>query len=286
MRKKVINRAFSLIELSISILVIAIIVSIIAGSSKMIDSARLANARSLTNNSPVNNVSGLVAWYETSRLESFKPSETLDGNQVSSWFDTNPTSIKNKLNTLSRTPSAEVTYVSDGMAKIPSVFFTGLGRLSLSSFYQGQSQYYTIFAVLKPYQISATPTSFVDSATNSTTSSISLSSSGLNLNFGTAVPISSSFCCKTNSDYIIAYYNNDSFSRSYINDVFNPTGGNINPGTNHFVGLSIGTDRNGSNGFNGLISEIIIYNNPISAPERKDVMTYLSQKYNVKISGL
>lgn len=286
MKKTVIHRAFSLIELSVSIFIISIIVSIIAGSSKMIDSARIANARSITNNSPVDNISGLVAWYETSRLESFNPSEAIDGNQVSTWFDTNPTSIKNRINTLSRTPSADVTFVFDGIAKIPSVLFSGSGRLNLASFNQGQSQYYTIFVVLKPYQVSSTPASFIDSGTNVSVASISMSLTGLNLNFGSATPVSSSICCRTNSDYIISYYNNDSFSRTYINDAMTSSGGTINPGTNHIIGLSVGADRNGSNGFNGLISEVIIYNNPISSPERKDVMTYLSQKYNVKISGL
>jgi prepilin-type N-terminal cleavage/methylation domain-containing protein len=283
------QRAFSLIELSISLLIIALLMSIVAGSIKLISSSRLTNARSLTSRSPVPNIPGLVAWYETSRLESFKPTEAVEDGQISAWYDTSPESITKQRNTLSRTASAAVTYQPNGIGKLPGVYFNGTNSISLTNFYQGTSTQNTIFFVAKPLALSSSIVSMVvDSGCGGPIASVALFQSA-SIEFhlqNTAYPALPSMA-STGTDYLIAAYYNGASSRAYVNDATNMAGGTtFNLGTtNVLTGLSVGgrcTDYT----FNGLVSEVIIYNRPLQNQERRDVMSYLAQKYNLKISGL
>ncbi|MBU6141002.1 MAG: prepilin-type N-terminal cleavage/methylation domain-containing protein [Proteobacteria bacterium] len=281
--------AFSLVELSISLLIISIIMAGIAGGIKMVTSARLANARSITATSPVPKIEGLIAWYETSRLQSFQPNESLDDGQITAWYDVSPGSIVNKKNTLIRnTPSTAVRYQLEGINKIPSIYFDGSGKISIADFYQGTTTQNTIFFVARPYALQANTGTVIDSGNGAiTTTSISLVNNGIYANWGSAVSYTTTNCCSTNENYIVAFYGNGSSSKSYLNNATTMTGGaNINPGSSDLQGLTIGADHNNLRNFTGLISEVIIYNRPLQAQERKDVMNYLSQKYGIKVIGI
>ncbi len=260
--------------------------SIVAGGANLIMSAKLSSARSLTARSPVPKIAGLVAWYETSRLESFKASEAVDDGQISVWYDVGPGSITKKYNTLTRTASSAVIYQQSGINRLPSISFNGSGRISVSSFYQGKSTQNTIFFVSSPYSLSNAPTP-IDSGNSFTATPISYLSNGIRLYAGTIADFATSGCCSTNSSYIIAAYLNRTSSKAYINDAKTMVGGVVgSPGSNLMDGLTIGTDRIGSYPFIGLVSEVIIYNRPLETQERKDVMNYLSQKYGIAVTGI
>jgi hypothetical protein len=249
-------------------------------------SAKLSSARSLTARSPVPKIAGLVAWYETSRLESFKANEALDDGQISAWYDVGPGSITKKYNTLTRTASSAVIYQQSGINRLPSISFNGTGGISVSSFYQGKSTQNTIFFVSSPYSLSNTPAP-IDSGNSLTATPISYLSNGIRLYAGNNADFATSGCCSTNSSYIIAAYFNRTSSKAYINDAKTMVGGVVgSPGSNLMDGLTIGTDRNGSFQFTGLVSEVIIYNRPLETQERKDVMNYLSQKYGIAVTGI
>jgi len=280
------NKAFSLVELSISLVVIAILMTIVAGGANLIMSAKLSSARSLTARSPVPKISGLVAWYETSRLESFKANEAVDDGQISAWYDVGPGSITKKYNTLTRTASSAVIYQQSGINRLPSISFNGTGRISVSSFYQGKSAQNTIFFVSSPYSLSNTPAP-IDSGNSFTATPISYLINGIRLYAGNNADFTTSGCCSTNSSYIIATYFNRTSSKAYIHDAKTMIGGVVgNSGSNLMEGLTIGTDRIGSFQFTGLVSEVIIYNRPLETQERKDVMNYLSQKYGIAVTGI
>lgn len=260
----------------------------VAGSIKMVTTTRLTNARSITANSPVPKIDGLVAWYETSRLESFKPSEAVDDGQISTWYDTSPGSITKQKNTLTRTASSAVKYQLDGIGKIPSVYFDGTNSISLTNFYQGTSKQNTIFFVAKPLALSSSAVSMiVDSGCGRSITSIALFKSA-SIEFhlqNTAYPAMPS-TASTGTDYIISAYYNGAYSKVFANDLSSMVGGAVfNLGTtNVLTGLSIG-GRCTSYTFNGLVSEVIIYNRPLQTQERKDVMKYLGQKYGITLAG-
>jgi prepilin-type N-terminal cleavage/methylation domain-containing protein len=82
---------FSLIELSVVILVIGILIIGITQGSRIMKEAKLKSAKSLTSSSPVASSAGLVLWLETTSEKSFD-SNLGDGGQISTWYDTNPQS--------------------------------------------------------------------------------------------------------------------------------------------------------------------------------------------------
>ena len=63
-------KAFSLIELSIVILIIGILVAGVTSSSRLITRMKVVTAQNLTRNSPVSSIKDLAMWYETSLDES------------------------------------------------------------------------------------------------------------------------------------------------------------------------------------------------------------------------
>lgn len=288
-KKIKIFRAFSIIELSISLLIIAVIMSVVAGSIKMVSSTRLTNARSLTSRSPVPKISGLVAWYETSLTQSLKASETINDAQVSSWYDISPGSLSKQRNTLTKTASDSATYQIEGIGNVPSIYFDGSANgFSLSSFYQGVSKQNTIFIVAKPSALSSSTASMaITSNCSSSLTSTSFLPSGIELHLQNVVTASTKI--ETNVDYILAAYYNGSSSKVYLNDAANMLGGlTLDVGainlTNSLTGLSVGGCSPWL--FRGWLSEVIIYNRPLQTQERKDVMNYLAQKYNVTVNGI
>ena len=92
------KKAFSLIELSIVILIIGIIVAGVTQSSRLVRQFKLSSARTLTQSSPVASIKDLGAWFETTSTDSIKDSEADDSaalttpSYVTTWRDINPTS--------------------------------------------------------------------------------------------------------------------------------------------------------------------------------------------------
>ncbi|MBU6141003.1 MAG: prepilin-type N-terminal cleavage/methylation domain-containing protein [Proteobacteria bacterium] len=287
--KKSSRSAFTLVELSVSLIIASIILGMVTQGIKIVASSRLNAARSITSRSPVKSISGLVAWYETTSTDSLKKSETDDQKQISDWYDISPDSIPAKKNSLIRiAPSAAVTYESDGINKLPSIKFNGTNRIELANFYQGSSSQNTIFIVAKPSNINTT---ILDSSSAaSATTSISQNSNSIRLDLGSSVPTGTAtdpVKNLINVSYIAVIYFNGSSSKAYFNNALAMAGGStINPGNSSLNGLSVGATRNNTTNYSGLISEIIIYNRPLQIQERKDVMSYLSKKYGISVVGI
>ncbi|MBM3590312.1 MAG: prepilin-type N-terminal cleavage/methylation domain-containing protein [Alphaproteobacteria bacterium] len=85
-----IKKAFSLVEISIVVLIIGLLVAGISKASDMIFDAEIKALRSLTKGSRVNRIPNLVLWLETTSEESMNSSERVDGGNVSYWSDINP----------------------------------------------------------------------------------------------------------------------------------------------------------------------------------------------------
>lgn len=280
--------AFSLIELAVVVMVIGILVAGISQTSAIIRSAKISNARSITSKSPANQTNGLIAWYETSFLESFNASQIFNNAQITLWQDISPSSLLTKSNQLTATASNNIKYKSNGINEIPSVNFTGSARLNLAAFSQGPLSQATIFVVMNPNYITDTNNykTLIDG--NATTFSLSIKQNAMTLNSGISGAtntISNSFMY--NVPKIICAYFNNNLSQAFLNDVNSNLGNSqFNSGTNFLNGLSVGNNFSVNNGFIGDMSEIIIFNRVLKVGERREIFNYLAKKYKIEVAGI
>lgn len=285
------KKAFSLVELSVVVVIVSILVAGIFMGSGLVRNARMANAKSHTTKSVVKDIDGLISWYETTTKDSFEAGQAHDNSQITRWYDIAPSSEIGlvKQNFLSTAASANVVFLETGINDIPAIEFSGTGNLTLSNFYQGSSAARTIFLVFRP--LSLTTQTILDSVGAGATASISIKDSNeVTLNAGSSVSTataSNPANFAISDDYVMAVYFDGSNSRVYINDGENEIGaGNINPGNAELTGLTIGTNKSNSSGYSGLISEIIIFDRPLKIQARKDIMAYLATKYKISVSNL
>jgi prepilin-type N-terminal cleavage/methylation domain-containing protein len=142
-------RAFSLIEISIVILVIGLIVAGIAQAGKMMRKAAITSARSSTKNSPAIFIDGLTLWLDTVSERSFLATETDDGTAVTNWTDLVPTegNLKGR-NATQATSSNQPKYTTKGPGNLPVLTFDGSDYLTLANGMAptGNSAYTVFFA--------------------------------------------------------------------------------------------------------------------------------------------
>jgi prepilin-type N-terminal cleavage/methylation domain-containing protein len=118
------KRAFSLIELSIVILIVGIIVAGVTQSSSLVRKMKLSTARSLTKSSPVAGINNLLLWLEATSEESFVSSIN-DQDPVALWNDINPQQTI-KSNASSSNLSRRPKYFASGINGLPSVKCDGV----------------------------------------------------------------------------------------------------------------------------------------------------------------
>lgn len=140
--------AFSLIELSIVILIIGVLTAGVVSGNKLLDSARLSTARSLTKSSPIAGINDLYLWLDAAAEESFIKSEAVDGAKISTWYDINPQTLQ-KITLVQSTDAAKPTYQAKYRNSLPSVNFKAVTvPCSLASGNASDTpQQFTIFAV-------------------------------------------------------------------------------------------------------------------------------------------
>jgi hypothetical protein len=278
--------AFTLVELSIVLTVILIIITGVLKGGALTQTSRILGARSITAKSVVPQINGLFAWYEASTKNSFLESQASNGAQITTWYDIGSSPTVPAPNTLTKTPAAaNVTYVDEGINKVPSILFDGSSsssKITLLSFYQGSSAQNTIFLVFNPNSLTSRATLF-DSISTGNTASIGIQSNALTINAGNL--LSGSAKIETNNSYIVAAYFNGTISKIYMNDSETAIASG-NSGSNALTGLTIGATKSGTEMFTGMISEVIIYDRILAIQERRDVFRYLADKYKITVTGI
>ena len=289
--KKTKNSAFSLVELSIAILIIGILVIGVSQGYGLVKSARISNARSITAKSPISQTPGLIAWYETTSKESFDKSQIWDGARITQWKDISPSSIISSTNILVATASDNATYSQSSINRLPAVKFGISDKLSLATFTQGASSQATIFMVVKlNYAPDASNYKTIFDSSSSSFA-FSIKSDMAQLNAGSAVATNASANSFSNSgEYAIAIYFNGSSSKVFRNNTnstlpSSASDGSLNAGTNQLVGMILG-NKVANAGFSGFISEVAVFNRVVKSSERKEIFNYFSKKYKINITGV
>ncbi len=140
-------RAFSLIEVSVVILIIGIFIAGVFVADGMISKFRIAAAKNLTLSSPINAIPNAALWLETSLDSSFNSDEMKDSSPLSTWNDQRNTS--NKVEIKLADEILKPTY-SNTINRVHAVEFDGTTDKNFTfdgSFLNGTD--YTIFVLEK-----------------------------------------------------------------------------------------------------------------------------------------
>ncbi len=304
--------AFSLIELSVVILIIGIMIGGITEGSRLIQEARLKSAQRLTKSSPVMVIKGLVLWLETSLTEdSFVGGDRIDdGYKVTGWKSIN-SQTSDKVIAVNTTGTGPTYKMIDTPNGVPSLLFNGTNSvLTLSSSPTGTPKQIitntrdgalTIFVVSQNSAPSATST--IVSNRSDSGGWWSYGTSGGNrvgflgqlgdiqLPYGNATQdleiLSNYYTGNVNYGYdqygqqlkrrMLAWINgvHKNVDASWITDVGAQ-------GT-FLVGADSNTSGTPQAFFSGYISEIIIFDRALHNRDRCEVETYLGKKYNIKV---
>jgi prepilin-type N-terminal cleavage/methylation domain-containing protein len=147
--KKNYKSAFSLIELSIVILIIGILIAGVTQATRLVTQARLNSARTITQSSPVGSIKDLYLWLETTSEKSFDDAETQDNNVITNWYDINPQS-PSKFTLTEGTTANKPTYKSSLINGLPALTFDGVNDRLTSTINFGitGNPAFTIFSVV------------------------------------------------------------------------------------------------------------------------------------------
>ena len=293
-------KAFSLIELSIVILIVGILIAGVTQSSRLIKQMRLATVKNLTLSSPVSSIKDLAVWLESSMDQSFIDSEENTGSTISVWNDINP-QASTKYNAVSPSASESPTYLADGINGLPAVSsdgsndsmlingltdsFTGTGFtwIGVIQWVRGGPGY---FGLKSDYGgANGNITLFLDDCNGAfncfrATSAVDGGLYGYGFStttFNQYQPHIISIVRKTNS---LMSYDNGTQIGPTTND---STANGIYRTTGPWAMFKF-TNSN-TLYFKGYAGEYILFGRAIKDDERKDVEKYLSKKWNIKLTS-
>jgi prepilin-type N-terminal cleavage/methylation domain-containing protein len=281
-----VNKAFSLIELSIVLLIIGIIIAGVTQSSGLLAKAKLQSAQSATRSSPVAGIPDLLMWFETTLDESFAMADGTvqneDGAIVNVWNDINPQSS-----------SKFYMQSEQWYADAPTIYSKSSGTNGLPSIYFDNSDWSEL--ILTNDANSSSPWLGIDSATVTIFTVHSFLTGGEFL-------IRNLYA--QNGSNRISYYNS-ALGESYLLNTTN----SIDASTSsiEITTLTLGSDANlyinGSNKINSsysrgneratifdllgsdiYVSELIVFDRILTNEERQTVEQYLGNKYGVSVA--
>lgn len=295
------NKAFSLIELSIVILVISLLVVGVTKGSRLMSEAKLKSAQALTSSSPVNAMTGVVLWLDATDASDIATGTTYgnpdNGSLVAKWKDHNPQLVRSSQNELAAVADVNrPKYIRNGINGLPTLSFDGSDYLTSSnSAIASAKTGYTMVAV---WQANTITTGMIFAQ--------GICSLGVNEGSAAGMYIKNNayiaaWGCGASNDFIgttsvynaktpyiaIAQVNKNLASRMslYLN-------GTPQAGTQPTIApapaiisapIFVGAESVSSNFFNGYISELIVFDRSLTSAEIVDVQGYLSRKYSIKI---
>lgn len=280
------KRAFSLIELSIVVLIIGIIIAGVAQSNSLVRKTKLNTARSLTKSSPISSIKDLVFWIEATSSESFDLSID-DGSSIAQWNDINPqANIKN--NITQNTVSSQPKYKSNGISNLPAVSFNG-GYLTGSGITLPDKKF-TFFIV---YQ-SSSPGGWQCLLRNSKTGSGLLNgfsfwsnpSNKRDVTFNDGQDYAGS-SMSVSPEFVTVTYDGVSNINLYTSGSGSDeiSSGGAMTATDSGTALTVGAMGVPSKilPFIGMISEVAVFDRVLSVEEMESIEKYLGQKWGISL---
>lgn len=302
------NRAFSLVELSIVILIIGVLVAAVGQGLDLLQDSKLAAARSITKSSRVAALKDLGAWFDATAEQSFLLAD-IDSGELSTWKDINPQRGGIVTTSNSGLCGTKPTYVNNGINGLPAVKF---GDTSLAQGVTPASCFNVSNANL--LGTSGATIFFVATAGNNGDKQMPLSTGGAAITLyapttgspgvvcGQAFksPISDSWMSNyipTNAPIIprgtpfvcSARYEKSTEIQGWTNKLkagnsstFATNGGDLTQSNDAYIAGP--GSHGGASTFTGQLGELIIFNRALTTKERNSVEDYLSRKWNIKFN--
>lgn len=294
------KKAFSLIELSIVILIIGILIAGVTQASRMVKEMRLASARTITKSSDVNSIKDLGIWLETTLdggiTSSTNGTQPEDNDQVTQWSDINPQSTV-KINLTQATALNRPKYKLDGINGFPALTFDGDAtnpdyiNTTTATPVRAGNDGYTFVVVWRASAITDAVLMAQGSSATDRLAAIYFPGGGT---YGFAGSINDYFptTVTTNKSYITAMRVDNSLAQNislYTNSLTPVTGASSNNGpagldiTAVEFALGVVTQTHGQM-YNGLIAEVIVFDRALKSEEIQSIIKYLSKKFSIRLS--
>jgi prepilin-type N-terminal cleavage/methylation domain-containing protein len=302
MHKKI--TAFSLIELSIVILIIGILVAGVTQSSRLVKRMNINSARTQTMSSPVNSIRDIVGWWEASLEESFggnEPEEDSNGGTdgVSVWYDINPhTTTKNNATSASTTNNPGYTQQSTTTINgMPTLEFNGSNQYLRFDGTSLANSNYSVFIVEQrttgtgdyKYMLASSDNPGVQNQLlqigyrNDTTLTWGQFANDYDItvaSYTSPTPRIHAAVFNSSATSPKIYFINGAQQTLNVNG--SPT---ASQGLTSYTNATFGFYGTGQNVYyKGNIGEIIIFNRALKTEERRSIEEYLSKKWKIKIS--
>jgi prepilin-type N-terminal cleavage/methylation domain-containing protein len=293
------RKAFSLIEISMVILVIGILIAGISNGIDLYKDMKLATAKNLTQNSRVGRIENLIAWFETTKESNFSKGTTAFENlknftanqEINRWKDNNPNSIV-KYDATQTTSANQPKIIFDETTSLPVVKFDGSPRhfiLPDGTVPFGNSAYSVIFVSKNIDNSSGGILGSGTYGTRNLTNAFRYESNKRIHNYwygddatDETTPANS---VVTNKFQIFIFTYNQTDRKIYINGVYqtgDSPSARASTSINNTIGLTC-SNCGGKEYLNGAIAELIIYDRALYTKEREDVEKYLAKKWSIKI---
>lgn len=316
------NKAFSLIEISVVIVIVMIMIAGLMQASRVIGSMRITTARNVTQSSAMPWINYIVTWYDATATDAFIESETNDGNKVSRW---NGAEIRysDRINIIQVDDTKKPIFVSNGMYGLPSIKFDGVDDYFASEQIEQSILTYrsgAVFIVFEPKTTSSTAkrSIFYQPSVCGREFDVGYGFGGQVSNFGLAS--SSESCGSTNAttsglNYVVPnekivvsmniyqapMIKGDTSNIKIYRNGYLETTSKVNEGYNStliettkkyadgyeriYVGArKINDSANPSSFFEGLLGEIIVFNRSLNNEDRKEIEKYLGKKWGIKVN--
>ncbi len=301
--------AFSLIEISVVMLILGILIAGISQGIDLYEDIKIATTQNITKKSIVGRISDLVGWWETSLDESFDKNAKYEGAEIVKWLDINPQSV-NKFLLISNSNSRP-TIKMKGINGLPSIEFDYNGSTEKCKYFYNNdfnlSSEQTFFIVFNQKYLDVgggmlIGTSKIDALASPHLLVIQTNSTASRkLRYSVTTGISADVVANSfysdenineNNDYVVGIVKN--ISQGYYQAQINKTVKKLD-----VVGIEerlinrhrilIGTYSGTCSAaagtlrqFYGQISELIIYGKALQIKEYDEVMKYLFKKYNIR----
>ncbi len=291
------KKAFSLIELSVVILIIGILVAGVTQGSRLVREIKFATARSMTKASDVNSIPDLAIWLETTSDKSFTVEQPEDGFAIAQWNDINPQATDGgKVLAINAAGGKQPLYTVGALNGLPALRFDGIDdNMAVADGFDNDTENVTVFFVWKPKGTGNAEMDLLEKWEGSGGYPYVLRSTSvysLRTYDGALNPIVSSTTPRLKDNIVIlsARRTKSGILSLWVNGV--KGNADVVDTTSATVGSTVNNGRLGicarltSNvGYcNGDVGEAIIFSRALKDEERKAVEKYLGKKWGIRVT--